>query len=223
MLLLQILTGDHLAGILSCIKEVCRNSAIFQSRSNLLSLLKGLQHMCESSCEFNVKFIKSKVTDEISNIYKVIFTQENKEYIETEMIEIALETLKTILMSMKNNDKTFTNKNPAKLMFEEKAIFEFIEILGTNFKNNSKLLLNIINSYMKYSVKDQHQEAYARRVIIMIYNLVVQGFVSSDATLSEVLPVLESRLLHFVNMRYYEDEAMLLSSNTSDAGGEQIK
>lgn len=127
--------------------------------------------------------MKSKVTEEISNIFKLLFDSSNVDRVDTEMLEAAFQTLKTILTAINSNDKSFTSKNPAKLMFEEKGIFEFIEKLGCTFKNNTILLKNIINSFMTYSSKDSHQEAYARRSIICLYNLIVQGFVNDEEVL----------------------------------------
>jgi len=67
--------------------------------------------------------MKAKVTEEIINIFQIIFAIENKDLITNKMTTIVFNCMKTIIMAMKDNNKSFTNKNPAKLTFDEKAIF----------------------------------------------------------------------------------------------------
>ena len=43
-----------------------------------------------------------------------------------------------------------------------------------------------------------------------MYNLIVQGCITDEEVLSEIIPQLESRLMHFVNLRYYQEEATML-------------
>lgn len=80
--------------------------------------------------------MKAKVTEELINIFKMIFLPDNEPNIEHKMTKIAFDCMNTILIAMKQNDHSFTNKNPAKLTFDEKSIFDFIELLSFTYKNN---------------------------------------------------------------------------------------
>mmetsp|Transcript_29193 Transcript_29193/g.28815 ORF Transcript_29193/g.28815 Transcript_29193/m.28815 type:complete len:291 (-) Transcript_29193:319-1191(-) len=216
--LLQLLSGDSLAGILICIEEVCKTniSLIFQSKECSEGLLKGFLEMCQRSCEFNLKFMKAKVMEEIINIFKIIFDASNESRVTPKMIQIVFECMKTILMAMKDHDKSFTNKNPAKLTFDEKRIFGFIEQLGYNIKNNECLLVEIINTFMKFSIIDPHLEAFGRRSLVLIYNLILQGRITDEDILKKILPLLESRIVKFMSIRYKVDEALALATNVTE-------
>ena len=60
---------------------------------------------------------------------------------------------------------------------------------------------------MTYSSKDPKQEELATIAIVFMYNLIVQGCITDEDALCEVIPELESRLIYFLNLRYSQNEA----------------
>lgn len=178
--------------------------------------MKALYQICEQSCELNLKSMKYKITEEIVSIFNIMFENDFKEQLDPGIIEFALKIPKAIFTSMNSTEKSYTNKNPAKLLYEEKGIFAFIEKLGYLFKNDARLEKYIIDDFMTYSTKDPHQEAYCRRSMVCMYNLIVQGCITDEEVLCEIIPQLESRLMHFVNLRYYTEEASMLVKCAQD-------
>jgi hypothetical protein len=82
-----------------------------------------------------------------------------------------------------------------------------IDFIGNPAKNHAKLEKYIISDFMTYSAKDPKQEELATISIVFMYNLIVQGCITDEEVLCEVIPQLESRLMYFLNLRYSEDEA----------------
>jgi hypothetical protein len=160
--------------------------------------------------------MKAKVTEELINIFKLIFLPNNESHIEHTMTKIAFDCINTILIAMKQNDHSFTNKNPAKLTFDEKSIFDFIELLTSTYKNNVLLIDTIMNTFLNFEVDDLHQEAYVRRSLVLIYNLILQARITDGEVLASIIPSLEAKISELVNLRYNVQVALAMSPNFSE-------
>jgi hypothetical protein len=160
--------------------------------------------------------MKAKVTEELINIFKLIFLPNNESHIEYTMTKIAFDCINTILIAMKKNDHSFTNKNPAKLTFDEKSIFDFIELLTSTFKNNVLLIETIMNTFLNFEVDDLHQEAYVRRSLVLIYNLILKARITDGEALAKIIPSLEAKISELVNLRYNGEIAIAMSPNFSE-------
>lgn len=69
---------------------------------------------------------------------------------------------------------------------------------------------------MKFSIIDPHSEAFARRSVVIMYNLLTQGCITDEQVLMKILPLIESRVIKFLNIRYHEDEALALATNMTE-------
>jgi hypothetical protein len=58
--------------------------------------------------------MKSKITEEISNIFRIIFDPENHKHLTEDMFELAMQTLRTIL-SNKVKRQYFHKQKPSKV------------------------------------------------------------------------------------------------------------
>lgn len=73
-----------------------------------------------------------------------------------------------------------------------------------------------METFLNFVVADLHQEAFARRSLVCVYNLILQARITDEETILKIIPVLESKVTSLVNLRYNEEAALALSQNFSE-------
>lgn len=199
-------------GAIAALKEVFRSNEelFFDNIHSSLKIFREIQHNLGSQKEVSMKSARYKIAEEImelfTSMYSTAFIDSYSVLLDQSVITEVLVTLEVIIIQTNRSERSFTRKNPSKLLFEEKNIFEFYERLCIELKNQqasqSLIAEFLVDRFLDYNSDDCHLEAYCKRVLASLHNIIIQGFITHKETLFSLLPKLYKRIQFLINLRY---------------------
>ncbi len=158
----------------------------------------------------------SKLTVNIIEILKDIFTKESNTNIKNDLLQpniisSLLNFTKFLLKSALNSEGNQFINNPQKLLTDEKLIFEFVEKISKLLKTEEswKIYCNHLSSYIKYDLNDPHSEAHCRKSLELIESFFTGNLIDSKL-LKKILPKFINDIRELSCLRNKNDYVIVL-------------
>lgn len=219
---MKLATSDLASALLKSLQEIYTSNPelfyqyynqiwnIFEEFGKFISTDFFINQLCSMSSG-------SRMIYHVIEILKEIFVKNQTLYnvfAEAKSLERLLAFLVMLLKSARSVEG-ISNTNPQKHLMDEKAVFDFLELLNTQVKSQQacNTYHNNLLQFVKYDLSDLHSEAHCRRVLEILEVFYNNKSKDKDISLKELVIYLIKETSYLCCLRNKNEYVTVLMKN----------